>query len=325
MGHDERFKLLLREFLREFVELFFSDLVGLLDFTAAVWLQQELITDPPEGEKRTLDLLVNVPLLLGADDATPQTVLIHIEVESDDTVQPFRRRMYAYYHHLTHVLNLNVLPVAIYLRVGLQGRGRDVYQIEVLGRTPLHFEYDYVGLPALPGADYVARGNLLGQALSALMNWPRQQRARAAVEALERIVGSAESPRRKMLLCDTVNAYAPLDDDQRVELASLLREPQRKEVAMTVKTWFEEGVEAGIEKGMEKGIEKGIEKGMEKGMEKGLLTGRREILIVQLEDEFGELSATARQRIESWSAERLKKLGLELLHAESLAELGLED
>ena len=57
MGHDERFKLLLREFLREFFELFFPDLVGRLDFAAAVWLQQEPITDPPAGEKRTIDLL----------------------------------------------------------------------------------------------------------------------------------------------------------------------------------------------------------------------------------------------------------------------------
>jgi hypothetical protein len=48
VGHDERFKLLLREFLREFFELFFPDLVGLLDFAAAVWLQQELITGPRE-------------------------------------------------------------------------------------------------------------------------------------------------------------------------------------------------------------------------------------------------------------------------------------
>ena len=187
-------------------------------------------------------MLVRIPFLQAAGDTPPQTVLIHIEVESDDTVQPFRWRMYEYYHHLTHILNLNVLPVAVYLRVGLQGRGRDVYQLEVLDRIPLHFEYDYIGLPALPGADYLARGNLLGQALSALMNWPRQQRAQAAVEALERIIGSAEAPRRKMLLCDTVNAYAPLDDEQRVELAGLLAEPKRKEVAMTVKTWFEEGL-----------------------------------------------------------------------------------
>jgi Domain of unknown function (DUF4351) len=244
-------------------------------------------------------------------------VLIHIEVESDDTVQPFRRRMYEYGYHLTHILNLNVLPVAVYLRVGLDGRGRDVYQTEVLGRTPLHFEYDYVGLPALPGADYLARGNLLGQALSALMNWPRQERARAAVEALERIVGSAEAPRRKMLLCDTVNAYAPLDDAQRVELAGLLREPQRKEVAMTVKTWFEEGVE--------KGLEKGLEKGREQGMEKGLQTGQRQILLALLEEQFGPLSETARQRLEARPAEQLTDLGRRLLHGESLAELGLED
>src|SRR5437588_7415774 len=87
VGHDERFKLILREFLREFFELFLPDLAGQLDFAAAVWLQQELITDPPAGEKRTIDLLVSIPFLSAASAVPPQTVLIHIEVESDDTVQ----------------------------------------------------------------------------------------------------------------------------------------------------------------------------------------------------------------------------------------------
>ena len=58
-------------------------------------------------------------------------VLIHIEVESADTVEPLRRRMYEYFHHLTHVLGHDVLPVAVYLRVGLQGRGLDRYEVEV--------------------------------------------------------------------------------------------------------------------------------------------------------------------------------------------------
>ena len=69
---------------------------------------------------------------------------------------------------------------------------------------------------------------------------------------------------------------------------------------MTVKTWLEEG------------------------LEKGVYTGERRILLVQLEDQFGTLSEAARQRLEAWPAEQLTDLARALLHAKSLAELGLE-
>lgn len=307
VSHDERFKVLLREFLREFFELFFPDLVGQLDFANAVWLQQELIADPPTLEKRAIDLLVEIPLLptAGGTEAPPQVVYIHIEVESADSVEPLRRRMYDYFNHLTHVRGLNVLPIAVYLRVGLEGRGVDAYEVHVLGRRPLRFEYDYVGLPGLKGEPYLAGGNVLGQALSALMNWPRAERPRAAVEALERIVGSAETPRRKLLLCDCVNSYAPLDDNQRVALSQLLQEPQRTEVKMFGKTWHEEGMEIGIERGIPQ--------------------GQRSLLLTILEARFGPLSETARQRLDAWPADRLAELGRAQVSAQSLAELGLED
>src|SRR5438270_316515 len=52
--------------------------------------------------------------------------LIHVEIESADTVQPLRARMHDYYGQLRRH-GLPVLPVALYLRVGLEGIGVDVY------------------------------------------------------------------------------------------------------------------------------------------------------------------------------------------------------
>jgi hypothetical protein len=75
--------------------------------------------------------------------------------------------------------------------------------------------------------------------------------------------------------------------------------------AMTVKTWFEEGVE--------------------KGVEKGLHTGQRQLLRDMIEKRFGTLSDGARQRLEAWPAEQLTELGLAFVEGKSLAELGLED
>jgi hypothetical protein len=127
----------------------------------------------------------------------------------------------------------------------------------------------------------------LAVARSALMRWPRRQRAQAAVAALERIVASQESPTRKQLLCECVQAYAPLEEDQRVELQSLLQEPQLQGVRAMVKTWTEEGAEK----------------------------GKRELLLDQLETKFPNLSQTARQRLTEWPVAKLRELGRALLKA----------
>ncbi len=205
--------------------------------------------------------------------------------------------MYEYFHFLTEKHGLTVLPIAVYLRVGLEGRGKDVYQVRVLDRTPLRFEYDHVGLPGLEGPDYLHQDNPLGIAWSALMRWPRPQRTRAAVEALDRIVTGTESPARKVLLCECVQAYAPLDDAQRGELYSLLQEPQNQGVRAVAKTWREEGEEA----------------------------GKRDFLLKQLKARFPDSSPTAQQRVKEWPVEKVEEVGIALLTARSLRDLGLED
>ncbi len=307
MIHDKRFKVLLREFLREFPALFFPELFPHLDLAKADWLHQELYHALQEGSTETIDLLVRVPLLSSAASLAPpdcptfDAILLHIEVESADTVAPFRKRTYHYYHQLTEVHGLNVFPIAVYLRVGLEGRGKDAYEVRVLNRTPLRFEYDYVGLPGLEGKDYLHQDNPLGIAWSALMRWSRKQRAQAAVEALDRIVASAESPARKMLLCECVQAYAPLEDDQRLEIYSLLKQPEHEGVRAMVKTWSEEGEERGI------------------------LKGQRELLLKQLVVKFPTLSKAARERVASWPLEKINEVGVAMFNAQSLRELGLED
>jgi hypothetical protein len=305
MDHDRRFKILLQEYLSQFLGLFFPELLPYLDLSRVTWLQQELYPRDPHGLKLTVDLLVQVPLRSDApplpEEGKLDALLIHLEIESADTVEPFRKRMYDYYKYLTEEKGLKILPIAIYLRVGLEGIGKDRYVEKVLNRTILQFEYDYIGLPGLDGERYLNQNNPLAVAWSALMRWPRARRAQAAVEALERIEASPESPARKVLLCECVRAYAPLEENQRIELNSLLQEPQRQGVRAMIKTWTEEAREEGIKE------------------------GKREVLQALVETRFPGMSAAARQRLNEWPAERLVELGRALLKAQSLRELGLED
>ena len=306
--HDQRFKTLVQEFLGEFLTLFLPEVSARLDLTSVDWLPQEIFPDPPTGERRSVDLIAQIPLRSSEGEPPPnqprqQVLLLHIEVESADTVEPLRERMFDYYCLLTRKHGLDVLPVAIYLQVGLEGRGRDVFERRVWDRTPLRFEYDYIGLPALPGNEYLHSGNSLGVAWSALMRWPPEERVRAALTAIEQIAASEENGWRKMLLAECVQAYAPLDDSQRIKLNTLLDEPERGMRTM-IKTWSEVGREQGQEIVLER-------------WRKGLLP-----LLVS---RFGPLGESVQQKLAAFSIDQLEVLCKTLTTAQSLGELGLED
>lgn len=62
MDHDQFFKHLMKLFLRQFFELFYPQWIGKLDLDHVEWLEQEVFSDPPKGERRVVDLLVKAPL-----------------------------------------------------------------------------------------------------------------------------------------------------------------------------------------------------------------------------------------------------------------------
>ena len=60
MDHDQRFKVLIREFFREFIELFFPSWAKHFDFDNIDWLETEVFLEPPLGERRAVPLLHHV-------------------------------------------------------------------------------------------------------------------------------------------------------------------------------------------------------------------------------------------------------------------------
>jgi hypothetical protein len=125
--HDQRFKSLLMAFFAEFFQVFFPAWADRFDFARVDWLEQEVFPDPPRGERRSLDLVARLPLRPGVPPPAPAPgepaeswlTLIHIEIESQDSVAPLRSRMHAYYEQLRRRHGLPVLPIA------LVGRGVD--------------------------------------------------------------------------------------------------------------------------------------------------------------------------------------------------------
>jgi flagellar biosynthesis/type III secretory pathway protein FliH len=83
---------------------------------------------------------------------------------------------------------------------------------------------------------------------------------------------------------------------------------------------FYGGLQLAHETGIKKGMEKGIKKGMEKGIEKGLAQGRG-MLLTLLEQRFGEIPESARERVIAADMAQLDEWTARILTAASLDEL----
>ncbi|MHC5539899.1 DUF4351 domain-containing protein [Singulisphaera rosea] len=317
VDHDQRFKSLLKTFFAEFFETFFPVWADRFDFSSVDWLEQEVFTDPPRGERRSLDLVARMSLHPGVPPPVPTQAivvdrcltLIHVEIESQDTVAPLRPRMLSYYEQLRRQHGLPVLPIALYLRVGLDGVGWDVYEESYWDHRLVSFTYAYVGLPALDGEQYVAGPHLLGVALTALTRVPATRRAVVHAEALQRLAEARENDYRRYLLLDCLEAYARLDEEQAEELQTLLRTERYQGAQAMAMTTYEKGQEQGLQQGLQQGLEQG-----QRGLLRKLLEGR-----------FGPLNPRVSQHLDSLSSSQLEAIALAVLTARSLQELGLED
>src|SRR5438105_12443438 len=157
--------------------------------------------------------------------------------------------MFRSYVHLRDRYGLPVLPIGLYLRVGLEGIGVDVYEEHFWELRTVRFEYLYVGLPALDAVEYVQGANWLGVALAALMRVPEGRAAWLGAEALKRITEAPLTDQRRFLLSECVQAYLPLDDQQQREFEGLTASEGFQKVQAMNTTWYEKGLERGIEKG----------------------------------------------------------------------------
>jgi hypothetical protein len=323
--HDQRLKVLLKEFFEAFLRCFFPGWAERFAFAEIDWLDKELFLAPPQGERRQLDLVARLRLRPGAppprEGVNDLVALVHVELESRASAAAFRPRMFDYYVQLRRDTGLPVLPIALFLRVGLNGIGWDAYEEHFWDQRVIRFEYAYVGLPAVPGEPHAMGENLLGVALSTLMRIPAERRAELYAEGLKRIAGSGENDFRTFLLAECLEAYSDLDEGQKERLQALLQTEAYREVEPLMKTTYERGIEHGIERGIERGIEQGIEQGIERGIEQGM----RQSALRLMEAKFGPLPPRVKQQVEALSRDAVARLQLDLLKAQSLDELRLDD
>ncbi len=285
--HDQRMKSMLCGFPAELIELLLPGWAGRFDLRNIRWLQQEILLDPPTGERREIDMVAEIVLLPDV------RALLHIEGESGDAVADLRRRMPRYHHGLGHKHGVPVLSVAVHLGVGLEGRGMDE-AAERFGELELAVtRWPYLGLPALDARTFVEGENILGMALSVRMRIPDNERAWLKARAMQRVATAALTVHQRYLLMEFIEAYMPLEGPHLSEFHRLLVTPDFREAEMLAKTSRE--------------------------------LGERLLLRDVLEAKFGTLPDDAIHRLEAMEESDLRRLARAQVKAASLAELGLVD
>lgn len=281
--HDQLFKALIREFLPELLRLFFPDQAARFDLSAVTWLDKEVFADPPDGPRHVLDLVAELPAIAGAGGTA--LALIHLEVESADSVTDIERRLPAYYFHLRRTHGKPVLPVVLYLKVGLNGVGVRVIDDPPHGGPVMTMRYRYVGLPGLPAADYLAGDSWLGVALAALMRTPKEDRLAVGVEAMRRLGDAPLPDHRKALLGDCVETYIDLPAAELERFWGIINANATGRVPAVNKTR------------VQMAEEKGREEGREIGLGEGLLRGLRAAVGELLEARFAPVPADLIERV----------------------------
>jgi len=309
--HDQLFKSLIREFFADFLRLFFANWAARLDLSRPPeWLNTELHANAPDGAKHVLDIVARVPAVeppTADTDPVNWLVLVHIEIESAERTTSIKARLPSYYRYLRDQYRQPVLPIVIYLAVGLNGIGTDTVDDFVYDFNVNPFHYLYVGLPGLNAEDYVKGDNWLGVALAALMRIPDDRIIALGQDALERISAAPVTEQRRFLLGECVEAYLPVHQQVIDEYRDRMIRTSITRVPPVNKTSYMTGKE----------------EGREAGREEGRRIALIELLEAQLESRFGPLSSESLARLRELPDDRLKQLGIALVSAGSLAELGL--
>lgn len=296
VDHDQRFKEMLREFFPAFLALFFPAYARRFDFSQVEWWDKELLPNPPDGTRHILDL---VGKLRASEPVTPSAgpdsaewlALVHVEIESADSTTDVESRLPGYYRHLREKYRLPVLPVVLYLTVGLDGIGtRTVtdtfWELEVETTT-----YLYVGLKALDAATYAAGDNWLGVALSALMRMPREMRVEFGADLLRRLGAAPLTDHQKFLLGDCVQAYLEIDDADQERFRRII------EANATGRILSMQRNKTLYDLALERNLEEGLQKGIELGAEEGETRASRAAVTELAEAKFGPLPAEVSERV----------------------------
>jgi len=320
-SHDQLWKDLFRTFFPDLLFLLDSDLaaclVGNLSPGGFTFLDKEVFHDLPEGERREVDLLAEIP-----DRAGGRKFRVHVEIE-ESFGGKIGRRVARYSHHLYLRHPGPVISIVVFLHGGPAGALWTDYVERAFEREIHRFNYLSLGLSKLQAQTLLDRPEPLAWALASLTRPGKMGRARLKLELLRKIATAPVSEVERFLLANAVETYLQLAGRQAEEYAALRLAEENPEVEAMEMTWAERMAADYQKKFREEGVLLGLEQGLERGLGKGA-ERLRSTLLRQLGQRFGKVPPAVRARIEAIdSLDELGGLTDRILEVKSLEELGL--
>ncbi len=284
--HDELFKQLLSSFFLEFLELFLPQVAASIDRDSVTFLPQEYFADLTVGEKKVIDLLVEVRL------AGQETgFLIHVENQASSQAN-FTRRIFFYFARLHQKYLQRIYPIVVFSFDEPYREEPHQYTVGFDDLKVLEFNFFPIQLNRLNWRDYLSQQNPVAAALMAKMRIALEDRPRVKAECLRLLATLRLDPARTELISGFVDTYLRLSaQEEQVFQAEIgrLEETEQAGIMQIVTSWSERA--------------------------------ERLLILRQLSHRVGEVPEKTKVRIDNLSVNQLEDLSVALLDFSSLADL----
>ena len=294
IDHDGLFKLLLRTFFYEFLELFLPEVAAYVDRESITFLDNEIFTDVKGGDRHIADLVAKARFR-----DREAYFLLHTEPMARVEAE-FPRRMFQYFARLLEEHTLLVYPIALFSHDSPRRPEPDQFEVAFPDFTPLQFKYRVIQLNRLNWRDFIGRANPVASALMAKMNIAREDRANAKAECVRLLLSMDIDSARRQLISTFVSTYLRLNNaEERIfERRVAEFEPPQRELAMEL-----------------------LNEWQIKGIKKGRAEEAMLIALRQLRIKVGEPSKSQQTRIGRLTVEQLEELSEALLDFTTSGEL----
>ena len=288
--HDQLFKKLLREFFREFIQLFLPQVSGYLDASEIKFLDKEIFAKPPFGKKHHVDLVAQVKF-----KGSPTHFLIHVEPESARRQRKgaFGRRMFDYFAMLTRDYSLPVYPIAILSYDKPRDLESNRFRVAFPDKYVLDFQFTIIQLNQYNWRVFMRRDNPVASVLMAKMGIAPEERVEVKKECLRMIVRLRLDRERSHFLSQFVGTYLELNAEEEKQFQAeveKLPKQERKKTMEFMTSWERKGWEVGLQQGEQQ--------------------GELRLVLRLLEHRIGALSKRALASIKRLPLEQLENLAL---------------
>jgi hypothetical protein len=233
MSHDQLSKSLIETFFPDFLRLALPASVTRLRLAEATFLDKELFTDWPSGDRRELDLLARVPVEHGEVH-----LLVHVEIETEARAG-MDERLWRYYMQIRLRHDLLVLPILVNLRGGRPGMEIGILEEGFEAPPTGVFRYRVLGLSGCRAEDWLTRPEPVAWAFAALMRPGAWSRAELKLECLRRVEQSDVTGWHKQVLVNWIETYVQLSGEDAAEFLWLLDLDDNQEIQEMELTWLE--------------------------------------------------------------------------------------